>query len=164
LAIWLKVLSKRLAFEEALLGFYVFWGFGQNWPFLTFFDKISLFGPKFWPSDPILDLILDPKPGFWSLKPHFWGKRGKIGGFGPWFWSWFGQTLKIGVWNLGLDPFQTDFGLSDRFLDLKMAGKWWLKLKIREIDHFCKMKMKRPKKPMDLKENGNYFQFIWKID
>jgi hypothetical protein len=38
LAIWSKVLSKRLAFEEALLGFYGFWGFGQKWSFLTFFD------------------------------------------------------------------------------------------------------------------------------
>jgi hypothetical protein len=46
-AIWSKVLSKRLAFEEALLGFYGFWGFGQKWSFLTFFDKFLLFGPKF---------------------------------------------------------------------------------------------------------------------
>ena len=38
MAIWSKVLSKRHAFEEALLGFYGFWGFGQKWSFLTFFD------------------------------------------------------------------------------------------------------------------------------
>ena len=109
------------SFQNAMLLKRPFWGFtdfgvlaknGHFWPFLTNFCCLD---PNFDLRTPFWTSFWTPNPDFGVWNPIFGAKEANLGVLGlvlvlsAWFWSWFGQTLKIEAWNLVLDPFQTDF-------------------------------------------------------
>jgi hypothetical protein len=73
------------------------------------------------------------------------------------------QYGKIEAQKVGLDPFEADFDLSDRFLGRDLAEKEGFEIwKSEKSDRFWKWKMSRPKRLKYEGENGNLFSKVLK--